>query len=187
MAVSLFLILLSLQELKISQFHVLSLPFVFLFLIVMRLFDDIASAEVDKAKENRIYTTVCVKNELKRVLIALHLILLGVLSIFDIQRALLLLLFFALNQLLYSFLFKRAKCRYFLPLFKYPFVVFLLNFELSYQLVAVYFAFVIFEMLDDKTFPGYLLEGYKGSLINKKYFPYFFLFLFLLIHLILIY
>lgn len=145
------LIALSLKDFSISLVQFYSLPFVILFLFIMRLFDDLASAEIDKGKENRSYTTMTTKKELQKYLVTAQLILLSTLAIFDIKRAMYLLSFFILNHFLYYVLFDISKFRYFLPLLKYPFIIFLLSLKLSYILVLVYCAVVLFEIMTDKT------------------------------------
>jgi len=145
------LIALSLKDFSISLVQFYSLPFVIFFLFIMRLFDDLASAEIDKGKENRSYTTITTKKELQKYLVTAQLILLSTLAIFDIKRAMYLLAFFILNHFLYYVLFDISKFRYFLPLLKYPFIIFLLSLKLSYILVLVYCAVVLFEIMTDKT------------------------------------
>lgn len=117
----------------------------------MRLFDDLASAEIDKGKDNRSYTTETTKKELQKYLVTAQLTLLSTLAIFDGKRALYLLAFFILNYFLYYVLFGISKFRYFLPLLKYPFVIYLLSLKLSFILLLVYCAFVLFEIVTDKT------------------------------------
>jgi hypothetical protein len=89
--VALMIIALSLKDFSISLVQFYSLPFVIFFLFIMRLFDDLASAEIDKGKENRSYTTITTKKELQKYLVTAQLILLSTLAIFDIKRAMYLL------------------------------------------------------------------------------------------------
>lgn len=184
--VAIMLIFLSLKDFSITCFEFYSFPFVLFFLLTLRLFDDLASAEIDKEKENRDYTNKAVKKELQKYLFAAQLILLVTLSAFDLKRALFLLIFLVANNLLYITCFTRSKIRFYLPLLKYPFVVYLLNFDFSIHVLVVYVAFVVFEMLEDHLFPGYLLSKYKLTLINKKYISYLFIILVLITHLIII-
>lgn len=184
--VALILIALSLKDFSITSFELYSFPFVLFFLLTLRLFDDLASAEIDKGKENRAYTNEATKSELQNYLFVAQLILLVTLSMFDLKRALFLLGFLVVNNLLYITFYTKSKFRYFLPLLKYPFVIFLLSLDLSFHILFVYLAFIVFEMLEDQLFPGYLLEEYNIAVINKKYIPYLFLLLFLITHLILI-
>ncbi len=185
--VTLFLVALSLQEFHLSKFHILSFPFVLFFLLNMRLFDDLANVEFDANKENRAYTNPIHQQDLKKLLIAGNLILLITLFLFSQQRALYLFLFLLLNQFFYAFFIKVGNFRYFLPLLKYPFVIFLLNLSYSYTISEVFIAFIVFEILDDKTFPGELLSSNKISLKTQKVLAYLFLLLILVFHLILIY
>jgi len=180
------LIALSLKDFSISSFELYSFPFVLFFLLTLRLYDDLASSKIDQGKENRSYTNRGTKKELQLYSVLAQLILLLTLAIFDIKRALFLLLFFVVTHLLYITLFNKYKFRYFLPLLKYPFVVYLLNFDLSFRILGVYIAFIVFEMLEDQLFPGYLLSKYNSTKLNKKYIPYLFILFFLITHLIII-
>jgi hypothetical protein len=180
------LIALSLKDFSISSFELFSFPFVLFFLLTLRLYDDLASSKIDQGKENRSYTNRETKKELQLYSVLSQLILLLTLAIFDIKRALFVLLFFVVTHLLYITLFNKSKFRYFLPLLKYPFVVYLLNFDFSVRILGVYIAFIVFEMLEDQLFPGYLLSKYNSTKLNKKYIPYLFILFFLINHLILI-
>lgn len=180
------LIALSLKDFSISSFELYSFPFVLFFLLTLRLYDDLASSKIDQGKENRSYTNRETKKELQLYSVLAQLILLLTLAIFDIKRALFVLLFFVVTHLLYITLFNKSKFRYFLPLLKYPFVVYLLNFDFSCRILGVYIAFIVFEMLEDQLFPGYLLSKYNSTKLNKKYIPYLFILFFLITHLILI-
>ena len=180
------LIALSLKDFSISSFELYSFPFVLFFLLTLRLYDDLASSKIDQGKENRSYTNRETKKELQLYSVLAQLILLLTLAIFDIKRALFLLLFFVVIHLLYITLFNKSKFLYFLPLLKYPFVVYLLNFDFSFRILGVYIAFIVFEMLEDQLFPGYLLSKYNSTKLNKKYIPYLFILFFLITHLILI-
>lgn len=180
------LIALSLKDFSISSFELYSFPFVLFFLLTLRLYDDLASSKIDQGKENRSYTNRGTKKELQLYSVLAQLILLLTLAIFDIKRALFVLLFFVLTHLLYITLFNKSKFRYFLPLLKYPFVVYLLNFDFSFRILGVYIAFIVFEMLEDHLFPGYLLSKYNSTKLDKKYIPYLFILFFLITHLILI-
>ena len=180
------LIALSLKDFSISSFELYSFPFVLFFLLTLRLYDDLASSKIDQGKENRSYTNRETKKELQLYSVLSQLILLLTLAIFDIKRALFVLLFFVVTHLLYITLFNKSKFRYFLPLLKYPFVVYLLNFDFSLRILGVYIAFIVFEMLEDQLFPGYLLSKYNSTKLNKKYIPYLFILFFLITHLILI-
>jgi len=180
------LIALSLNDFSISSFELFSFPFVLFFLLTLRLYDDLASSKIDQGKENRSYTNRETKKELQLYSVLAQLILLLTLAMFDIKRALFLLLFFVVTHLLYIILFNKSKFRYFLPLLKYPFVVYLLNFDFSVRILGVYIAFIVFEMLEDQLFPGYLLSKYNSTKLNKKFIPYLFILFFLITHLIII-
>ena len=151
----------------------------------MRLFDDLASAKIDSGKVNRDYTNEVTKKELQIILIISQIVLISILAFFDTERAVNLFLFWVVNTILYYFLFNVSKFRYFLPLLKYPLIIYILNLEQSFNLIAVYGAFVIFEMLEDPLFPSYLLTNYKAAIPDKKIIPYLFLLFFLLTQIIL--
>lgn len=179
------LIAISLKDLSISLVHVYCIPFVLFFLFIMRLFDDLASAKIDSEKVSRDYTNEATKKELQIILIISQIVLILIIAFFDTERVMNLLLFFILNTILYCILFNVSKFRYFLPLLKYPFVIYIINIEPSFNLIVVYGAFVIFEMLEDPLFPNYLLTNYKAAIPHKKIIPYLFLLFFLLTQIIL--
>jgi len=183
--VAIMLIVISLNDFSISLVHVYCIPFVLFFLFIMRLFDDLASAKIDSGKVNRDYTNEVTKKELQIILIISQIVLISILAFFDTERAVNLFLFWVVNTILYYFLFNVSKFRYFLPLLKYPLIIYILNLEQSFNLIAVYGAFVIFEMLEDPLFPSYLLTNYKAAIPDKKIIPYLFLLFFLLTQIIL--
>lgn len=183
--VAIMLIAISLKDFSISLVHVYSIPFVLFFLFIMRLFDDLASAKIDSEKVNRDYTNEVTKKELQIILIFSDIVLISILAFFDTERAVNLFLFLVVNTILYYLLFNVSKFRYFLPLLKYPFIIYILNLEPSFNIIAVYSAFVIFEMLEDPLFPNYLLTNYRAAIPDKKIIPYLFLLFFLLTQIIL--
>jgi hypothetical protein len=183
--VALMLIAISLKDFTISLVHVCSIPFVLFFLFIMRLFDDLASAKIDSDKARRDYTNEVIKKELQIILIISQIVLILFLAFFDTERARNLFIFLVVNSILYYLLFNVLKFRYFLPLLKYPFIIYILNLEPTFNLIAVYGAFVIFEMLEDPLFPNYLLTNYNVAIPEKKMVPYVFLLFFLLTQIIL--
>ena len=183
--VALMLIAISLKDFTISLVHVYSIPFVLFFLFIMRLFDDLASAKIDSDKARRDYTNEVIKKELQIILIISQIVLILFLAFFDTERARNLFIFLVVNSILYYLLFNVSKFRYFLPLLKYPFIIYILNLEPTFNLIAVYSAFVIFEMLEDPLFPNYLLTNYNMAIPEKKMVPYVFLLFFLLTQIIL--
>ena len=183
--VALMLIAISLKDFTISLVHVYSIPFVLFFLFIMRLFDDLASAKIDSDKARRDYTNEVIKKELQIILIISQIVLILFLAFFDTERARNLFIFLVVNSILYYLLFNVSKFRYFLPLLKYPFIIYILNLEPTFNLIAVYGAFVIFEMLEDPLFPNYLLTNYNVAIPEKKMVPYVFLLFFLLTQIIL--
>ena len=183
--VALMLIAISLKDFTISLVHVYSIPFVLFFLFIMRLFDDLASAKIDSDKARRDYTNEVIKKELQIILIISQIVLILFLAFFDTETARNLFIFLVVNSILYYLLFNVSKFRYFLPLLKYPFIIYILNLEPTFNLIAVYGAFVIFEMLEDPLFPNYLLTNYNVAIPEKKMVPYVFLLFFLLTQIIL--
>lgn len=153
----------------------------------MRLFDDLANATFDSQKENRDYTNEQNNKTLQILLSTFQLALVLILAFFDTKRTVYLVFFLIGNTLLYKLLFNVSKFRYFLPLLKYPFIIYILNLETSYNLITIYSAFVIFEMLEDPSFPNYLLTHYKATMPDKKFLPYLFLLFFLFTQIILKY
>ncbi|MFM7023407.1 MAG: hypothetical protein ACKOXB_10545 [Flavobacteriales bacterium] len=151
--VALLLIALSLTDLSFSTFQLYAFPFVLFFLLTLRLSDDLASAEIDKGKENRSYTNDTTKKELQKFSFVAQGILVATLAIFDYKRAVIALAFLVVNHLLYAVLFNITKLRYFLPLLKYAFIIYVLNLELSFNILAVVFAFITFESVEDQSFP----------------------------------
>ena len=125
--VALMLIAISLKDFTISLVHVYSIPFVLFFLFIMRLFDDLASAKIDSDKARRDYTNEVIKKELQIILIISQIVLILFLAFFDTERARNLFIFLVVNSILYYLLFNVSKFRYFLPLLKYPFIIYILK------------------------------------------------------------
>jgi hypothetical protein len=156
--------------------------FVFLiaFLFVFRLYDDLLQARNDLGKPDRDYTESPARETLRYVLIVLFGILLGIAAIISVYLALCLFCFITINHLIYVSLIDHKTASGFLPLLKYPFVYLLLQFsELSalaigpqivFPAIALFFAFIAFESMEDRTFPvpikySYVLQFLSFALI----------------------
>ncbi|WP_340203022.1 hypothetical protein [Ascidiimonas sp. W6] len=172
-ALTLLLILFSVaHSLTNSQVFLFILP-VFLFLGMLRLYDDLMNYQVDVAKPNRIYTQPKSRNLLALILAGFAFFCSLVLFLLHPISAGVLVSFLVLNDLMYRLLFNRGIWRHFLPLFKYPMVVGFLYFlstaqfsslEITGLMVSIFCAFIVFEQLDDTHFP--IARKYKGLFAN---------------------
>jgi hypothetical protein len=138
-------------------FLILVLTLIFCF----RLFDDLWSREIDAKKPDRIYTDIHSYTILKNFLIGFFAFVVCGIWIFRKDAAITLIVFSLLNFLSYFLLFKKWKWRFILPLFKYPFLCFLLCMFFKNGTVSQYDilicaslfpAFLVFEFFDDKEF-----------------------------------
>jgi len=132
----------------------------------------------------------------------------------DANLANLALIFLIGNHLLYLILYKTWKFKHFLPLLKYPLIFIALHGQFSIVAISLFLAFMVYEIMDDKDFPiskpyaclltiaafALLLENlpikhlvlfillavasFATVVINRKYFPYIFLLLYLFSRLI---
>ena len=90
--------------------------------------------------------------------------------------AFLLFCFITINHLLYLLLINNKTASGFLPLLKYPFVYILLQFsdlsapvigaQLVFLAVSLFFAFVAFESMEDKTFPVPIKYSYVLQILS---------------------
>lgn len=135
---------------------------VFVFLGILRLYDDLMSYQVDASKPHRIYTHKESRNLLALILAGFTLFCLIVLFFLHPIVAGIAAVFLMLNDILYRLLFDKGYSRYFLPLIKYPVIVLLLYYLNSIEfswliglclMISVFFAFICFEVLDDVSFP----------------------------------
>lgn len=150
------------------------------FLLVFRLYDDLLQAQNDLGKPDRDHTAAPARRSLFQVLFVCFGILLGFAALVNVRLALLLFCFITVNHLLYSLLVNHKAAAGFLPLVKYPFVYLLLQsadplaLTLAAQFVlptiGLFFAFVAFESLEDRTFVvpikySYILQFLSLALI----------------------
>ncbi len=180
------------------------------FLLVMRLYDDLKNTNNDKEKPDRIYTNITRAKELSIRLYVLVTLLLAWLAYYNFLLALYTLVFFLFNHLLYYLLFNKHTFKHYLPLLKYPLIFIALSNHVNITAVALFLAFLVFEIIEDKEFPitksyAWLLATVASLLLflekpinhvwsyallfiliiivlvtHSKYSPYFYLALFLL-------
>lgn len=209
-ALSFYLLLFANASFEFEPSDAYKFIFILFSLLAMRLYDDLQSVRIDEGKSDRIYTDPVVAKELTFVLIGLLFFFLTALLFVNWLLALYALVFLSVNHVIYLFLFQKNDFNYFLPLLKYPALVWALTEQLSFDLPALFFAFLVFEAIDDKQFPirgsytYYLAAVAFGLLsidlplynawmsillfaisvlvifINSKYSPYIFIALFLL-------
>ncbi|XLS28381.1 hypothetical protein ACJD0Z_14385 [Flavobacteriaceae bacterium M23B6Z8] len=135
---------------------------VFVLLAILRLYDDLMSYKVDAVKANRIYVHKESRNLLALILAGFTFLFLFALFFFHPILAGTMAVFLMLNDVLYRLLFRRGHSRYFLPLIKYPVIAVVLYYlttsGFSWLLalcimIALFFSFISFEILDDDSFP----------------------------------
>jgi hypothetical protein len=135
---------------------------VFLLLSIFRLYDDLKNYQTDAGKPNRIYTQKQSRKLLTNQLIAFTFLYLVALSFVFPVLTVLLVLFLVLNDVIYRLTFHIGTYKHFLPLLKYPVIVALLYLLTASQfsqlhaaclMLALFCGFLVFEMLDDVTFP----------------------------------
>lgn len=167
----------------VSVFNVRSFAsfvFLFAFLFVFRLYDDLLQYRNDQGKPDRNYTETAARKTLLHCLIAFLGILLCFAILISVYPAFLLFCFITINHLLYLLLINNKAASGFLPLLKYPFVYILLQFSdlaapvIGAQLVSLaislFSAFVAFESMEDESFPvpikySYVLQVLSFALI----------------------
>ena len=157
-----------------------SFAFLIAFLFVFRLSDDLLQSRNDEGKPDRNYTETAARKTLLYFLIAFLGVLLCITIFISAYPAFLLFCFITINHLLYLLLINNKAASGFLPLLKYPFVYILLQFsDLSALVieaqhvglaVSLFFAFVAFESMEDRTFPvpikySYVLQVLSFALI----------------------
>jgi len=163
----------------VSVFNVYSfVSFVLLisFLFVFRLYDDLLQARNDKGKPDRNYTETAARKTLLYFLSAFLGILLCIAIFISVYLAFLLFCFITINHLLYLLLINNKTASGLLPLLKYPFVYILLQFSDHSALVigpqhvflaiSLFFAFVAFESMEDKTFAVPIKYSYVLQILS---------------------
>ncbi len=133
------------------------------FLLVFRLYDDLMQADNDRGKPDRNYTDPAERKTLFYYLICFFCLLSGIAFYVSNYLALLFFCFITVNHLLYILCITNKIGAGLLPLLKYPFVFFLLQFSdfstltigehIVLPALSLFLAFVAFESMEDKTFP----------------------------------
>lgn len=152
-ALSFYILLFSKAVFEFGLEDALRFFLILFFLLVMRLYDDLQSASIDQGKPNRIYTDPAVAKELTFVLIGLLLLLTMALALIDRTIALYYILFLTANHVLYLLSLNRNGIRYFLPVLKYPVLIWAISRQLNFTLPAVFFAVLVSEAIEDRQFP----------------------------------
>lgn len=124
-----------------------------LFLLCLRLYDDLNNAAIDAGLPGRSYTLPQNQKPLTRALLVLGLLSLASCFVGSAwqQEAVFCLLFFGLQALLYRTLHRYPVMRMLLPLFKYPFLVYLSGAVSIYPALLMYTAMLAFDAQQDKT------------------------------------
>ncbi len=159
---ALFLLLHAVGQTAMHLQHIYLFVLLLAILYLFRLFDDLASREVDAAKTNRIYTLDAPYRQLLRFCLGYALVLLLLLGMYHLQAGLLLLGFLLLNAAAYYVLFHKGQWRFVLPLLKYPFLCFLMLYMASapatiasaqaLSCLSLLPVFLLFESLSDPEF-----------------------------------
>ena len=119
------------------------------FLILFRLYDDVANSKIDQHKPNRSYTSSTIAVSLKRYFYALYIGFTLLISFQDGLQAILLMSFLFLSEICYYFLFSFRKIRLLLPLLKYPFAVIALGSHDAYAILGLFLIFMLIEYRDE--------------------------------------
>jgi hypothetical protein len=161
-----FLILFSQSPFRPAAQIVISFAFVLGFLFVFRLYDDLSQTPYDIGKPERSYTDPSAGKALAACLIVFFPALAGFAYLLSPRAAMVLVLFIAVNHLVYRNFIGRKTLSGFLPMLKYPVLHWLLRFAESSSsngagadfltAAGLFAAFVAFESLDDESFafPG---------------------------------
>lgn len=213
-ALAFFLLMFSKNIISLSNTDVFTYLFLLFFLLITRLYDDLLNANADKGKPNRSYTDEKQSKTLTFFLIGISALFISALFFYDANLAKWALIFLIGNHLLYLVLYKIWKLKHFLPLLKYPLIFIALNGQFNLVAISLFLAFMVYEIMDDATFPiakpyaciltiaafALLLDSFHIKhlmlfillsiasfatvVINKKYYPYIFLLLYLFSRLI---
>ena len=164
-ALGVFLLLFSKANLRFDNTDLYHFCFLIVFLFIMRLYDDLQSAIIDRNKPHRIYTNETVKKGLSNYLILLAVFFLITLEFYDYKLAIKCLIFFIANHFLYLLFFNNINVRPYLSLLKYPLIVAALSNHFDLCTGAILFAFIAFESNDDPTFPHAKSVCFTSSII----------------------
>ena len=143
------LICFSAGDLALSITSLVQTIFVFAFLVIIRLYDDLFSAKVDAGLPDRSYTDPEIHKELSKVLVVCIVLIAAIVAFLSEGLGLYLLIFWVVNTILYATCFKYNSIQLLLPLLKYPFVVLVLSQTFSWAQLGLILAFVLYEQLDN--------------------------------------
>lgn len=147
---SAYLILFAKGNFLFIPFDAISVILILCFLLTMRLLDDMQSVSADLHKPNRIYTDPRTHRTLNTSLGIATFVLILLTTMVDVKTAGLLLLFIAINYALYLMV-QQPGWRTMIPLLKYPFIAALITTDIQLSHLALFFAFLTFDILDDPT------------------------------------
>lgn len=150
---TLFLLLFSKNELVFEWEDVSRFLLLLFFLFIMRLIDDLQNSNTDIHKKNRIYTDKIVQKKLSKALVMLLIAFFYLVYNYKTELVKYTLAFFSINWLLYLLLFSIRNFKSYLPLLKYPVVVIVLMSGFNWACVGLFFAMIVFEILEDAEFP----------------------------------
>jgi hypothetical protein len=134
--------------------------FAYLYMLALlfwfRLFDDLASSEVDRDKPDRVYTEPHAHRILRRLLVVSGVVLAVATTAYDPRSGTILVVAMVVSVALYRALFARGRWRFVLPLLKYPALALVLvslvgeiSLERALACAALLPVFVLFESIDD--------------------------------------
>lgn len=211
---AIFLLLYSKANLNFNVSDFYHFCFLIGFIFIMRLYDDLQSAVIDRNKPDRIYTDETIRKELSNRWILLTVVFLISLAFFNYILAAECFVFLVVNHIFYQLFFKNINVRPYLSLLKYPLIVAALSNHFDLNSIAILFAFIAFESSEDPEFPHAKFVRFTSSIlafilllpinnhkyswpfillfitadaaliINRKHAPYLFLLLFLISKLI---
>lgn len=160
-ALAIYLILYSKNTVEISEVDFILFPFALVFLFIMRLYDDLWNESNDSEK-GRVYSNKDSAKNLKGVLCLTLFVFLSSVFICDWRIGIITTVFFMINHLLYFFFFTFKGLSQLLPLLKYAVLTFVLSLHYNttfifdgltlFPFLALFFAFIVFEILDDVDF-----------------------------------
>jgi hypothetical protein len=152
-ALAAYLLLFSKNDLSFAASDAISLATIFLFLLAMRIYDDLQNAHHDAHKLNRIYTDPAAAKPLYGACAIVALLVAARLSFVSLASGATFISFIVVNHVIYLVFINRFGWRSFLPFLKYPFIVALIGNNWSAGSLALFFAFLTFDLIDDPTFP----------------------------------
>jgi len=152
-ALALYLLLYAKADLSFAAHDAVSFAVILLFLLAMRLYDDLQNVHHDAQKSRRIYTEPGASKALYgawAIIVALEI---GLLMFLNVASGITLVIFLILNHCVYLLFINRFGWRSFLPLLKYPFISGVAVNTWSIGCLSLFFVFLTFDLIDDPTFP----------------------------------